>query len=215
MRVPFIRNHQYNVIKKQAGLLKQALRTVSDLKVLESVRDSTEAKIFGLFPDLTDTQRQLLEKFPTLATAEDFQNFLGSLEPYIVEFPQITNKQIQKLFPKNKKLKLPDLSLIDFRYLTYLSWTDISTDKLFIVYHADGQFIGVEGRFTPTNKKSYCFLCNNYEELAFYSVKTRPAKSSPDYYKAFGNYLCLNNHHCNTSITDVAFLEKFIDSVKK
>jgi hypothetical protein len=212
---PFIRNHQYNVIKKQAGILQNALRTIADPKVLESVRYGTESKIVELFPDVPDIQKQMLERISALETAEDFQKYLREFEPYLVEFPQVTAKQIQKLFPKNKKLKIPDLSAIDNRYVTYLSWTDISTNKLFMVYHLNGQFIGVEGKYTPTNKKSFCFLCNRYEELALFSAisQKRPANSSSDYYKAVGNYLCMNSHECNKNITDITSLEKFIDTV--
>lgn len=212
---PFIRNHQYNFIKNQASLLQHALRTVADPKVLESVRYGTESKIVELFPSVTDIQKQMLERISALETADDFQKYLRAFEPYLLEFPQITAKQIQKLFPKNKKLKIPDLLMIDNRYVTYLSWIDISTNKLFMVYHVNGQFIGVEGRYTPTNKKSYCFLCNSYEELALFSAisKKRPANSSPDYYKAVGNYLCMNSHECNKNITGVSSLEKFIDTV--
>jgi hypothetical protein len=212
---PFIRNHQYNVIKKQAGILQNALRTIADPKVLESVRYGTESKIVELFPDVTDIQKQMLERISELETAEDFQKYLREFEPYLVEFPQVTAKQIQKLFPKSKKLKIPDLSAIDNRYVTYLSWTDISTNKLFMAYHLNGQFIGVEGKYTPTNKKGFCFLCNRYEELALFSAisKKRPANSSPDYYKAVGNYLCMNSHECNKNITDITSLEKFIDTV--
>lgn len=212
---PFIRNHQYNLIKKQADIFLRALRTTADPKVLDSVRFSTESKIVELFPNITDIQKQMLERISTLATAEDFQKYLSALEPYLVEFPQVTDKQIQKLFPKNKKLKIPDLLMIDNRYVTYLGWMDISTNKLFIVYYLNGQFIGVEGRYTPLNKKGYCFLCNRHEELALFSVisKKRPAKSSPDYYKAVSNYLCMNSHECNKNITDLSSLEKFIDTV--
>lgn len=212
---PFIRNHQYNFIKKQAGLLQHALRTIADPKVLESVRYGTESKIAELFPDAADNQKQLLDKISGLQTADDFQRYLKALEPYLAEFPRVTEKQIQKLFPKNKKLKIPDLSAIDYRYVTYLSWLDISTNKLFIVYHVNGQFVGVEGRYTPANKKSFCFLCNRFEELALFSAisRKRPAHSSPDYYKAVGNYLCMNSHECNKNMTDISALEKFIDAV--
>lgn len=211
----FIRNHQYNVIKKQAGIMQNALRTIADPKVLESVRFGTESKIVEMFPDVTDVRKQMLEEISTLKTTEDFQKYLREFEPYLLEFPQVTAKQIQQLFPKNKKLKIPDLSAIDNRYLTYLSWSDISTNKMFLVYQLNGQFIGVEGKYTPTNKKGFCFLCNRHEELSFFSAisKKRPANSSPDYYKAVGNYLCLDSHECNKNITDIASLEKFIDTV--
>ncbi|MBD2869371.1 FusB/FusC family EF-G-binding protein [Paenibacillus arenilitoris] len=213
---PFIRNHQYNFIKKQAAVLQQALRSIADLKVLESVRSGTDAKIGGLFPEATDEQRRLLD-VSALKTSEDFQRYLKELEPYLTMFPSITKNQIQKLFPKNKKLKLPDLEAFDLRHTSYLGWTDVSTNKLFIVYPSgDGfGFVGVEGRFTPTNKKSYCFACNRYEELALFSAvtKKRPANASPDYYKAVGNYLCMNSLECNKNMTDTSALERFIESV--
>ncbi|TJY41755.1 elongation factor G-binding protein [Cohnella pontilimi] len=212
---PFIRNHQYNFIKNQADSVLHALRTVGDPKILESVRSSAQTKAAELFPDVTDNRKTMLESISSLKTADDFQKYLQALEPYIIEFPLITEKQIRKLFPKNKKLKLPDLSQIDLRYVSFLSWTDISTNKMFIVYHTGGQFVGVEGRYTATHKKSYCFVCNRYEELALFSAvsKKRPAHASSDYFKSVGNYICIHGHECNRNVTDVSSLEKFIDSV--
>ncbi|WP_248925520.1 FusB/FusC family EF-G-binding protein [Paenibacillus hamazuiensis] len=215
MNQPFIRNHQYNLIKKQADLLQKTCSTVSDPKVVESVRYSAQVKIVESFADSTELQRQMLERMAGLNSPGEFQHYLQSLEPYMTEFPRVTEKQLMKLFPKNKKLKVPDLAAIDYRYLTYLGWTDIATNKLFLVYHLDGKPVGVEGRFTPTNKKSLCFLCNRHEEAALFTAvtKSRPANASPDYYKAIGNYLCVNSESCNKNITDVAALERFIHAV--
>ncbi|MFF2483828.1 FusB/FusC family EF-G-binding protein [Paenibacillus sp. NPDC058071] len=213
---PFIRNHHYNFIKNQADSVLYALRTVGDPKIVESVRFSAQSKVAELFPDATDEQKTMLESIANLKTADDFQQYLQQLEPYRIEFSQITDKQIRRLFPKNKKLKLPDLTQIDFHQTTYLSWVDVSTNKMFFVYEMDGQFVGVEGRFTPTNKKSYCFVCNKYESLALFSAitKKRPANASSDYYKSVGNYLCISGHECNKNVTDVTSLEKFIESVQ-
>lgn len=212
---PFIRNCQYNVIKNQADTVFRAIRTVGDPKVLESVRLTAVAKVEELFPEVRDSRKTMLQSIAGLKTAENFHDYIQALEPYMLEFPHITEKQLQKLFPKNKKLRLPDLTQIDFRYVSYLNWTDISTNKMFIVYHNGEQFVGVEGRFTPTNKKSYCFVCNRLEELVLFSAisKKRPAHALPDYYKSVGNYICVNGHNCNKNITDVSALEAFIGSV--
>ncbi|MDF2936812.1 MAG: fibronectin-binding family protein [Paenibacillaceae bacterium] len=212
---PFIRNSQYNVIKNQADTVLRSIRTVGDPKVLESVRLTAVAKVEELFPDVRDSRKAMLESVSDLKTAEDFHVYIQALEPYMLEFPRITEKQLQKLFPKNKKLRLPDLTQVDWRYVSYLSWTDISTNKMFVVYHNGEQFVGVEGRFTPTNKKSYCFVCNRFEELALFSAisKKRPAHAQPDYYKSVGNYICMNGHACNKNITDVSSLEAFIGSI--
>ena len=212
---PFIRNDQYNAIRNQADAVLHALRTVGDRKILESVKLGAQAKMAELFPNVADDRRQLLESVSELKTAEEFQQYMQELEPYLVGFPPITEQQIRKLFPKNKKLKLPDLSQIDFRYVTYLSWTDISTNKMFLVYASGGSFVGVEGRFTATNKKSYCFACNRYEELALFTAvsKKKPANAGADYYKSVGNYICMNGDDCNKNMTDASALEKFIESV--
>lgn len=215
MMKPFIRNHQYNLIKKQADLLQHACSTVSDPKVVEAVRYSAQSKIIEAFPDATEHQKQLLEQLSTLNTAGEFEQYLHSLTPYMTEFAQVTENQLKKLFPKNKKLKLPDLSAIDYRQVTYLGWVDIATNKLFLVYDLNGQLVGIEGRYTPAVKKSICFLCNRHEEVALFSAitKTKPANASPDYYKAIGNYLCMNSDSCNKNMTDVTVLERFVRDV--
>lgn len=215
MQQPFIRNHQFNLINKQVNLLHRTISTVTDPKVVESVRYSVHSKIMELFPDAAKDQKQTLEKISTLNTWEEFQYFLRSLEPLMEEFAPVSEKQIRKLFPKNKKLKVPHLGLVDYRYITYLGWTDIATNKMFLVYHLNGQLVGVEGRFTPLNAKSPCFLCNRHEEVAFFSAitKSKPLKASPDYYKAIGNYMCVDSEICNKNITDVTALEKFIQQV--
>jgi hypothetical protein len=211
---PFIRNHHYNLVKKQVTLVQNACNTVTDPKVVESVRFSAQAKILEAFPEATELQKQTLDKISALRTSGDFQQYLHSLEPYLAEFPKVTGNQLNKLFPKIKKLKVPDLTSIDYRYVTYLGWSDIATNKLFLVYHLNGKTVGIEGRYTPANK-GVCFVCNRHEDVALFSAitKTKPANASPDYYKAIGNYLCVNSDVCNKNITDVSALERFFQEV--
>lgn len=172
MCTPFIRNHQYNLIKKQTKFVLHTLRTVADRRVLETVRYSAATNIIEAFPSLTENHKQMLEQISTFETAEDFQRYLSELEPYLESYPTITLKQIQKLFPKNKKLKVPDLQLIDYRNITYLSWIDIASNKLFIIYPCEGQFIGIEGRITPTHKKGTA--CSAIGIKSLHSFMLRP-----------------------------------------
>mgnify|MGYP001953580486 CR=1 FL=1 len=117
---PFIRNHQYNHIKKHASHLLHALRTVADRKVLESVRCGAETGVTEPFAGLTVSQELLLFVQPVL-------------------------------------------------------------------------------------KRWCCFRP---------FPKKRPADSSPDYYKAVGNYVCMNSLECNKNISDCTALEKFLDAVR-
>ncbi|KRE57899.1 FusB/FusC family EF-G-binding protein [Paenibacillus sp. Soil750] len=216
MSQPFIRNHQYNEIKKLIGQLQSACNSVSNLKVVEAVRNDTEVKISELFSDVTDLPKQWIVNLKQLQTTADFQRYLHALEPYLAEeYAHVTDNQIKKLFPKHKKLKIPDLKGITYRFATYLGWTDIATNKLFIVYDLNGKLIGIEGKYTPTNKNGVCFVCNRHTEVALFTAVTKwkPEGAPPDYYRAIGNYLCVNSEVCNKNITDVAVLEKFIHGV--
>jgi len=215
MTMTFIRNHQYNLITKQVGLLQQAYVNVSDKKVINGVKSNIHARIIEAFPEASDTQIEQLDQAAALSSNDDCLQYISSLKPNLTAFDSVTEKQIKKLFPKIKKLIVPDLDSIDFRYITYLGWTDIATNRLFIVYHLNGKLVGIEGRFTPLTKKSTCFLCNRPQEVALYSAVTKfkPINASSDYYKAIGNYICVDNATCNKHITDVSKLEKFIADV--
>ncbi|MGA4721166.1 FusB/FusC family EF-G-binding protein [Fictibacillus nanhaiensis] len=214
MSRPFIRNHQYNLITKQVLQLQRACNNGADSKVIEAVQHSAQSKILESFSDLDESQKDLIAGLIPLRKSEEFQKYLQSLEPFLEEFSTTTNKQIMKLFPKVKKLKVPDLNMIDFQKISYLGWVDIGTNKMFIVYHLDGKLVGVQGRYTPSNK-GICFLCNGITDVALFSAitKSKPANASPDYYKAIGHYICTDSHECNKRISNVGTLEKFIQDV--
>jgi hypothetical protein len=52
----------------------------------------------------------------------------SELSNYTVKFPEVTESQLKGLFPKIKKLRMPDFSRIEGRALTYLGWTDPATN---------------------------------------------------------------------------------------
>jgi hypothetical protein len=212
---PFISNHQYNLIRRQAERLLQARKTVTDPKVVEAVCCSVLLAIAEEFPAATESHKQALDAVSAVTTAGELQVYLQSLQPYMAAFPQLTDKALKKLFPKVKKLRGPNLEALDRRYVTYIGWADIAMNKMFLVYDLLGQLVGIEGNLTPVGKKSVCFVCNRYEEVALVSAvtKSRPAHASPDYYKSVGNYMCVDSSVCNRNITNVAALEKFVQAV--
>lgn len=212
-QTPFIHNHQLNVIHKQANFLLKTLRSVADRQVLESVRHTAVLKVFDVFEGLDAGQKALLEGISKFEAAHELQEYLDSLEPYLLPFPEVTPQQIQKLFPKAKKLKVLELAIVDYRHTTYLRWIDIATNRLFIVYPREGGFVGVEGRMTSTNKKGFCMFCNRHQELGFFNVKLKG--SSPDNLASVGQYICMDDLACNKSMTDLGPLEKFLSAVGK
>lgn len=211
MTEKFIKNEQFNFIKKQIALIKDSTKKNVPPTVLAAVIDLANAKIMSIFPNAILHQQELLD-LSRLKTDDEFEKYIRRLSAFLQPFPQITEQQLKKMFPKKKKLKLPDLSNINHNQLTYLSWNDIGSNKKFIVYELDRKMVGIECEFTPTNKKNLCSFCNCFGEVVYFSTVTKTRKSkNPDYYKAIGNLICADSSECNKKITDVDHLENFLN----
>ncbi|MFD2613409.1 FusB/FusC family EF-G-binding protein [Paenibacillus gansuensis] len=217
---PFLHNHQYNLIAKQAKVLLSALRTSSDRKVIEAARSNAISKSAEVCSGADRGQMMLVERMGDLKEPEQLESYLSELGQYRIPFPELSEKQIKSMFPKVKKLRLPDLDAVKGKALTYLGWTDVATNRMFLVYpginteEAEPRMISVEGRFTADNRKGICAFCNRMGETVLYTAESKVRRSSiPDYYKAVGQYICADSKECNTKITELDALEKFLAGV--
>lgn len=208
----FIHNNQYNFIKRQTKKLVSTFNTTKDPEVIAAVKFNAETQILDLFPGLTVEQQDLLKPISKLKSEKEFEEYLSNLQDYLIDFPTVTDTQIKKLFSKTKKLKMPDLSKVNYSFLTYLGWNDIGTGKKLIVYPYQGKMVGIEGRYTQVKKDGVCALCNNIGKIALVTSKIK-MKGTDDNYRAVGNYMCFDSEECNKNITDTTYLEGFIKNV--
>lgn len=211
----FIKNEQFNFIKKQVTYIKNSKKQNVSKDVLTAVIEVANAKILELFPNATIQQQNMLN-LSRLKTDQEYEQYIQQLSSYLLPLPIITEQQLKKMFPKHKKLKLPDLSNIDHTQLTYLSWIDSRSNKKFIIYELNGKMVGIECEFSPTTTNNICCICNSVSEVTYFSTVTKAKKANnPDYYRAIGNLICIDGKECNKKITDVAYLEAFLkDSFK-
>ena len=216
MTEKFIKNEQLNFIKKQINLIKDSTKKNVPPNVLTAVIDLANAKIADLFPNASLELLSLLD-ISKLKMDNDYEHFIQQLTDYLIPFPVISEQKIKKLFPKVKKLKMPNLSNVDLSQLTYLSWQDIRANKKFIVYEIDGKLVGIEGEMAPTSKKNLCSFCNSFSEVSYFSTKTKAKKANnPDYYKSIGNLICTDSNECNKQITNIEYLRSFLkESLEK
>lgn len=206
----FIKNEQLNFIKKQIAVIKDSAKKNVPPTVLAAVIDLANAKISDLFPNASLDQQELLD-LSRLKTDVEYDQYIRRLSAYLLPFPEVTEQQLKKMFPKKKKLKLPDLSNIDHSQLTYLSWNDIGSNKKYIVYELEGKMVGIECEFAPTSKKNICSFCNGFGEVAYFSTVTKAKKAkNPDYYKSIGNLICADSSDCNKKMTNVDYLKAFL-----
>lgn len=211
MNEKFIKNNQYNFIKRQVDLIKDSYRKNSDPNVIKAVRELANAQILELFSEATNEQADTLDLLKWKTEAE-LDQYVQELARFLIPFPKLTEQQVKKMFPKVKKLKVPNLSDLDFEKMTYLSWTDISSNKKFIIYNLNEKLTGIECKYSILNKDNICSFCNRFGKVAFITTVTKAKKSNnPDYYKAIGNYICLDSAECNKKITSVDYLTSFLE----
>ncbi len=207
----FIRNDQFNFIKEQTGILVSGQSTSNDAEVLNVLRHLAHDKVFKLFSSLTEEQKALLNPLSKVKDAADAESFLKRLEPYIVPFPVIPDPTLAKLFPKTKKFKGPKPDTVDFSKMSYLAWTD-SSNIMYIVNQKNGHFEGVFGTFSRSSKKGVCTICNRHSEVGLFTARAKG--SDQEQFTKRGNYLCQDNAVCNSNITSLDRIEKFVARLK-
>lgn len=214
MKEKFIKNEQLNFIRKQIATIKDSVNKNVPKTVLAAVIDLANAKIMDLFPEASLEQQELLD-ITRWKTKEDYEQYVEALIPYLCPFPEMTEQQLKKLFPKQKKLKLPDLTGINHHQLTYLSWNDLKSNKKFIIYNLENKLVGMEGKMTSTSKKNICSFCNCYGEVAYFSTITKEKRpKNADYYKAIGNLICTDSNECNKNIINTEYLQEFLKTAE-
>lgn len=96
------------------------------------------------YPDLHNLI-ELATLFNVL-TKKKADQLLNELKVHIQDFEITSSSQQEKIFRKGKKLKTPDINLIDTKEISYLGWNDNSSNRKYIVYkNLDDKFEGICG----------------------------------------------------------------------
>ncbi|MCM3116508.1 FusB/FusC family EF-G-binding protein [Neobacillus sp. MER 74] len=210
MTEKFIKNADFNFIQNQVALIKDSYKKNVAPNVIQAVKDLANAKIIELYPNATNEQQKMLD-LSAYKTDQEYDKYMRRLQDSRLPLPKIPEAQLKKMFPKNKKLKLPDLDKMNLDQMSYLSWVDISTNKKFIVFELEEKMVGIECKYTILPKDNICSFCNRFGQVAYISTVTKAKKAkNPDYYKAIGNYMCFDSEECNKKITNVDYLTIFL-----
>ncbi|WP_261129734.1 FusB/FusC family EF-G-binding protein [Bacillus sp. Marseille-Q3570] len=208
---PFMRPDQFNFIKAQVRYLVEAHASVKDQDVLKALKYGSLEKSLNLFSSIDKKVEPLLNRMLEIEKATEAEEFLDELSAYVIPFRNITEKTVQKLFPKAKKLKMPSLEEIDFKEISYIGWYDIHSNRKYLVVELDGRLKGLSGTFQESHRKSICTLCGEYEEVGLFMCKVRSGKET---YLSRGNYICQDSHTCNHNLTNKKRLDDFVELLK-
>jgi len=206
---PFIRSDQYNFIKYQLKNLVHSYSTIKDQDVLKAIAYSSLDKITNLFSEY-ESSRESFGEILEIKSENQANHFLDELKCYVIPFRIVSDKTLEKLFPKAKKLKLPPMEL-DLKEISYLGWYDMRSERKFLIFDYDGKLLGINGTFRNMTK-GICSICNGHEEVGLFMANVKSGKET---FTNRGNYICNDSQKCNQNIKTLDKLYQFIELVKK
>lgn len=212
---PFIRSDQFQFIKYQLQQLINGHATVNDTQVLNALKSLTQDKVYRMFTDLNENQVHVLSPISDIRDSTNAEAYLLLLKPHVIPFRPMTEQTIKKLFPKAKKLKVPNLEQLDFQELTYLGWLDSGSNKKYIVSEYQNKLIGIHGTFSNTSQKGICTFCNRHEQVSMFLSEVKGSSSGDGNYIKRGNYICRDSEKCNQNMIAREKLHEFIELLSK
>lgn len=205
MTTPFLTVANVRLIAQQVNKIVNARASSQDKDVLQAVQDIA----IGELRANIDADEEIFRAVVNIKDRIDADLFLDSLKAYTIPFKAVSEKGLQKLFNKDKKLKLPKLADIDWRTLSYLSWRDAGTHRQYIVIERDGKFTALRGVTDPQHAtKGICAICQQQTDVHLF---TATVKRTADHFTSYSNYICDDVAKCNEKLTDYAQLENFVE----
>lgn len=208
----FMNVEQYQFVKKQAKKVMNTYITTKDPQVIQAIQELVSQEVNEKLGDMSVEHVLLLQPILKIETKEQLEQFTDGLKQYVEPFEKPSEAAIKKLFPKDKKLKIPALEKLDLREMTYLSWVDSGTNRKYLVYWEADVLKGVRGVFSHTGKKGICSICNQLSNVGLLMVSQ--SGTSLGTYKKRGNYICADSLVCNDGLTERSRLADFMNNLK-
>lgn len=208
-----IQPYEFNKIKHLIQQLIRTYQSVNDPKTVKTVETMTEEKIASFFSPEDSEALAIVKKFfdPGLKHSTSLP-LLEELKQFVEPFDYPSTKQLEKLFRKVKKLKLPNTNKMDMRDFTYFAWDDAGTQSKFILVQQENKTLGFYGHVSTEIKKGICPLCLHEGNVSMFLSLT---KSSGDgTYTKRGNYICRNSQDCNSRIEQRETLDDFVATLQ-
>lgn len=193
------------LIEKQLKKIIQAKTNSNDKNIINTVKGLAVAELREKLKVVDET---ILTAVEEVSDQVDTELLINSLKAYTVPFKAISEAGLQKLFRKDKKLKLPKLETMNWQSISYLSWIDAGTHRQYIVLEKNGQYTALRGiADSQKHIKGICTICNHHSDVHLF---TATVKGNADAYTAYSNYICNDINKCNENLSDYERLEAFV-----
>ncbi|QHT47003.1 elongation factor G-binding protein [Bacillus sp. SB49] len=208
----FIRPDQYHFIQSCAHHLYKNNLISNDAAVTNALKEMTHEKVLEAFQSLTLPQKQIIDQIKNVQDETDAILYFSRIKQYVNPLADITEETIQLLFPKTKKLTIPDLNKLEWTELSYIGWNDYGKAKKFIVTTIDDRLVGLSGHFSSSAKHGICSICHEQGNVGLLtSVVSRQTNGEM---VSRGNYICVDSQTCNKNLKSRDHLENFMKRMK-
>ncbi|MGM9920697.1 MAG: FusB/FusC family EF-G-binding protein [Bhargavaea sp.] len=204
---------EFHFILRQARNVLNGHMNANDEDVLAAVSQMAIERAEHSASDLPDELADLIRSIGTIREREDYDRFREQLLAFVRPMAEVADRDVKKLFPKVKNLRMPKFAEAVRKELTFLGWNDPGTNRKYIVFENRRGFTGLYGQFRPSGKKGVCSICNGIDETGLFLTETR--HSGGETYTKRGNYICTDSMACNRRLDDLERFDEFIRTVTK
>lgn len=202
---------QFVQITQEVQHVISAYKSVNDSKVVGVL----QLDLIKLLDELSIKLEPVVEKMLEVVmekncTHERASKALQSLKTLVEPFPEMDEKQIDKVFKKQKKVQYPSDWTTDRYQQTYWGWDDFGNQKKYLIVPQKNRYVGLHGDMDPQPLNGLCAICHELSTVSMFSVKLKARGAAGNYTKR-GNLICRNSTECNARINDPKHLERFVD----
>lgn len=209
-----IEPYQFVTLSRVSKHLINTYKTVNDPQTIAAIQAMTLDTIDQLFDPIPHEIKHLsLQLMDKKMTFKQLEFALETVKNYVIDFEIPSEKQIQKLFKKVKKMTYPNWEQLDTKEATYVGWHDIATQRKFLIAYLDGNLTGVSGIQSATTIKNMCAICQHTDQVSLFLAKTKSAGDGT--YTKQGNYICMDSAKCNQNVGNKYNLAHFFKTVKE
>lgn len=210
MTEAFLSVGQFHKVKQMLQKFMNAKKATNDKDTLLAVQGIIEDDLKKEMQAISSIEAILNELFHVndAATAE---LFLTQLKTFVIPFPTPSSADLKKLFKKEKKLKLPEITSYDFNETMYFSWEDHGSNKQYIVTHNGVDFQSMSGVVDNKQIKGICTFCRKHTNTRLFTTNK---KGSGDMYVKNSQYICVDSIQCNEQLTKIDVIEQWIKDMK-
>ncbi|MTD29822.1 FusB/FusC family EF-G-binding protein [Planomicrobium sp. YIM 101495] len=207
----FIRNDQFNVIRKQALRIVASHKASTDQDVVDTIRILAFERVLDAFDYLNQKQKWLLDPLVDIESKADLERFLTHVKSYVLPFGGLAAPVLGSYFPKAKKMKTPSMQRVDARDYSYVGWNDPGAAMKYLILPNDGEWIGVSGSFRQSTRKGMCSLCQTESEVGLFLYRRR--KGQDGTFIKNGHLICVDSDACNQNIMALGKIDALIQQL--